>query len=354
MKIVMVADAYITPDMMQNAVNLHKNQFDEVEILFFGLSNRKQMRDIVRRIEKKDIDSIVLPTGLEAAVRHADVLMVHLCPVTRQLINNAMKLKVILCNRGGYENIDVDAASEMGIKVVTNPAHNANAVAEYTIGLMLCESRNIVRSHMKLTQGEWCEVYPNTNTNIQEIRDMIIGIVGFGSVGRLVVEKLQGFNCEILVYDPFVNVSASDLINISFVSKEELLANADIISVHARADVPILSYNEFSLMKNTSYLINTARAVLVDTEALLDALERGVIMGAAIDVFSTEPNIPQGICQAKNITITNHRGGDTVNSYSDSPSMMLDNLTNYWTSKRPLRFFINKNVFDIQGDDIKT
>ncbi|MBQ1251477.1 MAG: hypothetical protein IIY02_01025 [Firmicutes bacterium] len=143
-----------------------------------------------------------LPKGYLDAIEEAEVLMVHLCPVTEEVLDRAKNLKYILCNRGGTENVDVDAASARKIKVLTNPAHNANAVAEFTIGIMFSELRNIARSHLALKNGDWREKYPNSG-NIIELKDLTIGIVGFGNVGELVCEKLSGFGCNILISNLF-------------------------------------------------------------------------------------------------------------------------------------------------------
>ena len=344
MKMVVVGDAYITLDMMQNGVEQSKFKDLEIEYFYFGYENRIEMRDIVREIEKGNRDKMILPEGYEKAIETADIVMVHLCPVTRAIISKAKNLKYILCNRGGLENIDVEAATEKNIVVIHNPAHNANAVAEYTIGLILCETRNIGRAYMALKNGEWREKFPNTATTIHEMHDLTVGLIGFGSVGRLVAERLESFKSKILVYDPFLDVSAYDMLNIEFVELDELLENADIISIHARSKDTIIGKNEFDKMKDTAYLINTARAALVDYDALEEALDNNMIMGAAIDVFNTEPNIPQSLRYYDNLTITNHRGGDTIISYSDSPKMMLDYLYNYFRGRKLLFWFNKKQL----------
>lgn len=345
MKIVAVGDAYITVDMMREAVEKSEFSDSKAEYFHFGYTNRGEMRNIVRKIEIGQKDELDLPEGLELAIEDAEVLMVHLCPVTEKIIEKAKNLKYILCNRGGVENIDVDAVSKRGIVLINNPAHNANAVAEYTIGLMLVETRNIGRSFFSLKNGEWRELYPNTTSQIHEMHDLIVGIIGFGAVGRLVAEKLEKFNCKVLVYDPYLDISAYDMLNVSFVEMDELLKKSDIISIHARGESAIITECELRKMKKTAYLINTARSALLDSKALEEALKNKTIMGAAIDVFDTEPEIPQTLRRYDNLTITNHRGGDTINAYSDSPKMMLKNLYNFLSGKRVL-FWYNKKELE--------
>lgn len=342
MKIVCVGDAYVTPEMMEEGVKPYLNAEDTLNVLFFGEENRADMRDTVKAIESMKRDIIPVPEELYDMIVDCDLLIVHLCPVTKKLLENAKQLKAILSCRGGMENIDVDAATEKSILVSTNPAHNANAVAEYTIGLIICETRNISRADRSLKKGIWREKYPNTEVTIRELCDMTIGIIGFGSVGRLVAEKLSVFGCDILICDPFISESAYDFINFKFVDMKTLLARSDVITLHARSKTPIIGAEEFAQMKPTAYLINTARSVLVDPTALKNALDENKILGAAIDVFETEPVIPEFYKLYDNITITNHRGGDTINSYKDAPSFAIQNYQRYLNGER-MRFWVNKD-----------
>jgi D-3-phosphoglycerate dehydrogenase len=243
--------------------------------------------------------------------------------------------------RGGLENIDVQAATDHNVIVSNNPAHNANAVAEFTIGLILAETRNICRSNYALKNGEWRKTYPNTATDIKEMTDMTVGIVGYGSIGRLVAYKLSVFGCRILVADPFLKECKEDYVTL--VPMDELLAQADIVTLHARSNGAVMTDREFGLMKQNSYLINTARPYLVDFEAFLRAMDSGKLLGAAFDVFETEPVIPEAYRKYDNITITNHLGGLTINSYSDAPGFAAANYFDFISGKGDLKFWVNRN-----------
>lgn len=347
MKCVAIGDVFITPEMMKNGIEKSKQvEFSEVEYFYFGLDSRSEMRNIVKIIETGGFETLTLPQGLIQAVRDAEVIMCHLCPITRQLVESAKKLKVVLCNRGGHENIDVDACTENNVAVLLNPSHNANAVAEFTVGLMLNETRNISRSQIAINNNQWRENYPNTLTTIHEMCDMTIGLIGFGSVAKLVYEKLKAFGCRFLIYDPFI---AYDEINknlAQLVPLDYLLQNSDIVSLHARLSrkAILIGKDEFKMMKKTAYFINTARSYMVDYYALAEALKSGEIMGAAIDVFDKEPVDPDNpLVGIDNCTLTNHRGGDTINSYSDSPAMMLNACRQYLDGDTP-KFWINPSV----------
>lgn len=340
MKVVCVGDAYITDEMMMNGVSPYLGQDDKIEVFFFGDSDKTIMRDVAKSIENGNRDDFAIPEGLSEAVRDAELLIVHLCPVTRKLIEGATLLKAIMSCRGGLENIDVQAATERKVIVSNNPAHNANAVAEYTIGLILSETRNISRSNMALRMGTWRTVYPNTATSIKEMTDMTVGIVGYGSIGRLVAYKLSVFGCRILVADPFVTSCKEDYVTL--VTMDELLAQSDIITLHARSNGAIMTEREFGLMKQNSYIINTARSYLVDSEAFQRAMDSGKLLGAAFDVFETEPVIPEFYRRYDNITITCHCGGLTINSYRDAPVYSIKNYLNYRDNNGELGFWANK------------
>lgn len=335
MKIVCVGDAFITPDMMREGVAPFLKAEDSLEVLFWGQEDREAMRETARLLETGHRDSLPIPALLPEAVKDADLLIVHLCPVTGSLLDNAPRLKAVLSCRGGVENLDVEAATERGIIISNNPAHNANAVAEYTLGLILCETRNICRSHFALKNGQWRKVYPNTASTIRELKDLTVGVVGFGSVGRLVAEKLHALGCRILVSDPFCKEAPY-----SIVPLDELLQASDVVTLHARAKGVIIGERELEMLKPTAVLINTARAHLVDTLALKRSLDKGRPLSVALDVFDTEPDIPGFLREYDNVTITSHRAGDTINSYKDAPAFAMDNYLGFLEGK-PLRFRVN-------------
>lgn len=306
MKCVVVGDIFISERIMEEAC---KEKYDIVKSFFFGTTDRKQMREVVKKIEAKE--EVVIPLGLKEELKDAEAVMVHLCPLPTEVLLEAKKLKVIYCNRGGRENI-----GETDIEVITNPSHNANAVAEFTVGLIINESRNISRSNQALKNGIWRENYPNSS-DIKELSSMTIGIVGYGNVGKLVHEKLKGFGCKFIICD----VNSNNL--------DEVLRESDVITIHIRSKdkEAIITKKELLKMKSTAYLINTARSYAINTDDLYEALKNKTICGAAIDIFDIEP-LPSDykLLELDNITLTNHRGGDTANSYVDSPKMMINKM----------------------------
>lgn len=286
---------------------------------------RDEVRSVIRKMETEGSRAYI-PTAEELTwVKDAEVLMTHMYCVPSELFEAAPKLKYVLSCRGGLENIDLNAARARGVKVLHCPAHNAYAVAELAIALMMVESRNLARSHMGLVNGTWIERYPNSAA-IPELRGSTVGIIGYGTIGRLVAERLKPFGARILAHDPFVPDEAITRDGCEAVDKETLLRESDFVTLHGRIgpkDPPVIGKDELALMKPSAYLINTARAVLVDMDALYDALVEKRIMGAGLDVFPTEP-LPEGykFLSLDNVTLTNHRGGDTLNCFHKAPEMV--------------------------------
>lgn len=342
MKTLAIADAFMKAEYYQDCFANYQD-YDLQDILFFGPPNRFDVRDIVKKIERDGPNAVEPPEALYAAVENAEVLMAHLCPINRRVLERAKKLRIILSNRGGLENVDVAAASEMGIPVLHNPAHNANSVAELTIGLIIAEMRNLARTHCKLMQGEWSENFHNTGA-VYEVYGKTVGLIGFGNIGRRVARKLQVFDCKVLVHDPYVSSDDPDLSAYSCtpVPLNTLLEISDIISLHARTVEVVLGAAQIARMKRGAYFINTARPHLIDNDAIFKALRDGQLMGGAFDVFPVEP-IPadEPLLTLDNVTLTNHRGGATINCYMDSPQMLLQEADLYFGGGQP-RFFANQ------------
>lgn len=305
---------------------------------------RDETRHVVREMETKGSRAFI-PTAEELErIKDADVLMTHLYTIPSELFDAAKNLKYILSARGGLENIDLKAAKEHGVKIIHCPAHNAIAVAEYAIALMMAESRNIARAHCGLINGKWIEQYPDSKA-IPELRGSTVGIIGFGTIGRLVAERLKVFGTKILVNDPFLPAEAIEKEGCYPVDKDTLLRESDFVTLHGRiaaGDPPIIGAAELELMKPTAYLINTARAMLVDMDALYDALLERKIMGAALDVFPSEP-LPADykFLKLDNVTLSNHRGGDTINSYIKAPELLAEYFAEY-LEKGATRFLVRQ------------
>ena len=348
MKAVVVGDFLLPTDVLEkvytgDGVEKWVESYKKTD---FICETRADIRNVWRQLEQHGPSGVPAPDDLPGLVKDAEVLAVHICPVNKEILAAAPNLKVILSARGGLENIDVKEATNRKIPVFHTPNHNAEAVAEYTIGLILCETRNIARSHHALKQGIWQEYYPNSSF-IPELNELKVGIVGYGSNGRLVAGKLRSFNTEILISDPFVKDEVIAADGYRPVSFDTMLKEADVITVHVRLTPEtknMFGEKQFASMKPSSYFINTARSGLVDTDAMVKALREKSIQGAAIDVFDVEP-LPKDspLIEIENLTLTNHRAGDTRNSYWNAPNLMRRELVTYMGGGKP-RFVANPQV----------
>lgn len=327
MKGLAVGDIFVPTSKMIEVFSTEgvKDKITEVVTTEFKSKSRDDIRRKIRNIEAHGTEAEAPPKDLEPLIRDVDILVIHLCPVSWKMLERAQHLKILGIIRGGVDNIDIKTATERGIAVINTPDHNAQAVAEYTIGLMIAETRNIARSHFALKNGEWRENYLNTEF-IPELNGSTVGLVGFGHNGKLVAGTLSSFNVNILVHDPYVSNEIIEESGCHPVDFETLLKESDIVSIHVKLTPEtqkMIGENELKMMKSTSYIINTSRAALFELKALTQALKEKWIMGAAVDVYEIEPapsDYP--LFSLDNVTLTSHRAGDTRNAYWKAPLLM--------------------------------
>jgi len=252
-----------------------------------------------------------LPT-LIAEIGQFDALIVRSATkVTREVIEAGAKGKLKIVGRAGvgYDNIDVAAASENGVVVKSAPYGNTNAVAELTLGLMLSVSRNIPQAYMTLQSGIWAK----EKLKGTELAFKTLGILGCGKIGQKVAELARrGFDMEVVGYDIRPCLESS----IKFVSKKEVLAEADYVTIHTGGSDVVVGEPELALMKPTAFLINTSRGSNVDDKALYRALKEKRIAGAALDVYEDEPKkegaeFKNSLRELDNVVFTSHLGAST-------------------------------------------
>ena len=327
MKILAISDLFVPATVMREALgSLHPDQLHVVE---WSNRDRSQLHQRIRQIEQHGPGAVPPPDQAWPLAAEADLIVTHLCPLSSELIQHAKELKMIGVCRGGTDTIACDKAQERGIPILSVPGRNAVAVAEFTIGLILAERRNIGRAHGAIRSGTWRKEFYNIDQET-ELAGKTVGILGFGSIGQLVVERLTAFDVEILVHDPFPATAAIEQLGGKQVALDLLLGRSDVLSLHARADAgqpPLIGARELALMKPTSYLINTARARLVDQQALVQALQQKQIAGAALDVFDKEPlDADSPLRQLDNVTLTPHLAGSTQEAFHGSPFRLVETI----------------------------
>lgn len=257
------------------------------------------------------------PGQVIAALHEHDVLVVQGAPVSAEVIDSDRVLRLICCARGGPVNVDVAAASDRGIPVVTTPGKNADAVAELTIAFMVVLARRLPEAIRHVGSGGVFghDNYEGAGWFGHDLAGMTLGLVGFGQIGHKVAARARAFGMRVLAFDPYVDAPAIEAGGAAPVDLPTLLSTSDVISLHARLtadDRGMIGADEFGAMRPGAYFVNTSRHELVDEQALVDALASGRLAGAALDVATPSPETGRHPLLAfPNVVIVPHIGGAT-------------------------------------------
>jgi len=345
MEVLCIGDVMIPGNRIDEAAKKLKLNNLKIDIKNWETDwDKLQDRRLIIEKQGPSVESVV-PQILNAN-KNTEILIVLFCPVSKDAIDALPNLKLIGVLRAGLENIDVKYATEKGIIVQNIKGRNAQAVSDFTIGLIIAEARNIARSYHAVKNGIWRKNFINSNM-IPELPGKTIGLVGFGYIGRLVAQKLSGFKVNILVFDPYVSEEVIQNYKAKKVTIEDLLKNSDFVSLHTRFNEEtknIISEKELSLMKKNAYLINTARAGLIKEEALYNVLKDKKIAGTALDVFWKEPiGKNSRWLELDNVTLTTHIAGTTKEALTKSPYLLVEDINKLLENKEP-KFVVNPEV----------
>lgn len=227
-------------------------------------------------------------------------------PITRDMLAEAADLQVLARSGVGYDSVDTTAAQEFGIHVANTPGVNHHAVAELALALMLNCAKNLSDVIVGTKSGQW----PRTAGT--ELRGKTLGILGYGPSGRAIAQIGAGLGMSVIVGTSHPDTEAAP--SIEFADVDTVVAAADYLTLHTRATgTPIIGADQLAAMKDTAFLINTARGSLIDEAALAETLKRGHIAGAALDVLEIEPMSPDNPLRSfDNVWITSHLAGQTV------------------------------------------
>ena len=283
-----------------------------------------QQAGIETDTKKRDATQLLLEIG------QFDALVVRSATkVTREIIEAGAKGKLKIIGRAGvgYDNIDAAVASECGVVVKIAPYGSTNAVAELAFGLMLALSRNIPQAHYSLKNGVWIK----KKLEGRELAFKTLGLIGCGRIGQKVarIAKL-GFDMEIIGYD--INPCLES--GIKFLTKEEVLKQADYISIHTGGKDIIIGAKELASMKSSAYIINTSRGNNIDQAALYDALKDGKLAGYGTDVYKEEPKgegdpFTDKLKELGNVVLSSHLGASTVEAQRDTSTEIAKVLSSY-------------------------
>jgi D-3-phosphoglycerate dehydrogenase len=274
-------------------------------------------------------------------VGDAEVLVTQLAPLSAGMMQRLPSLKLVAVSRGGPVNIDMTAARKNGITVVNTPGRNATAVAEFTLGAILAETRLIRVGHEALRAGDWRGDLYRADRTGRELNEMTVGVIGYGNIGTKVVRLLRAFGCKVLVHDPYVQLSAEDRNGgVELVALDQLLDQADVVTVHARVTDEtrrMINAETLGRMKPDAILVNTARGPLVDYDALYEALRDRRIAGAMLETFAVEP-VPADwpLLQLPNVTLTPHIAGASVRTVTFAAEQAAEEVRRYLAGLPPV------------------
>lgn len=306
-------------------IEIEKNILNEVnaELLEFNCTEENEIIEIT-----KDADAIITDLSI----------------ITENVIKNMKKCKVISKVGIGVDNINVEAATKKGIFVCNVPDYCANEVSDHTLALILSLTRKTVFMNNLAKKGKWGIDFAKP---IYPLNEMTLGLVGFGSIARLVYEKAKAFNFNIILFDPYIDKDLADKHNVKLVDFKYLLKNSDIISIHCPANSEtkhLFGGKEFMQMKKTAFLVNTSRGLIIDNDALYFALKENIIAGSAVDVYNPEPINPDDpILGLDNFILTPHYGFYSEKSIKELREKTALNIAKVLTKQEPINI-VNKEV----------
>jgi D-3-phosphoglycerate dehydrogenase len=252
------------------------------------------------------------PEELPDLIRDADALVVRSgTKVTRELIEAGERLAVIGRAGIGVDNIDVEAATDRGVLVLNTADANATTTAELAIAHIFSLSRNLPQADRSVRSGQW----QRSRFSGRELTGKTVGVVGFGTIGRIVASRCIGLQMRVVGHDPFVKREVFESAGVEPAELDELLAKSDYVTIHTPLNDRtrgLINASNISLMGPGAFLINCARGGIVDEGALVEALSNGKIAGAALDVFEREPPVDSPLLELENVVLTPHLGASTA------------------------------------------
>lgn len=254
------------------------------------------------------------PTEVRQMVADADAVITQFAPVNAEVISAMSKTRVIVRYGIGVDNVDLEAARARGIPVCNVPDYCIDEVADHTLAFLLSVTRQVVPNTLHVRSGNWGLATPLES--LKTLRNLTVGIVGFGRIGREVAARLRSFRCRILVFDPMVSADVIRQAGAEPASLSELLQHSDAVTLHCPSTAEtrgLLNSQSLRLTKPGAIIINLARGDLIDPDALVEALQSGHISAAALDVFSPEP-IPPGhpILSLPQVVLASHIASASV------------------------------------------
>ena len=283
------------------------------------------------------------PERMAEAVGNADGVFVRISDCPRSVIEAMTRCRVIVRYGVGYDNVDVEAASERGIKVANVPDYGVEEVSDQAVAMLLAVNRQIAVRDRALKAGVWDQ---GTMAPVHRIRGAVVGVVGFGRIARAFLRKMAGFEpSRVLAFDPFVESWPA---GVEPVDLETLWREADYISLHSplTADTRhIVDRGSLALMKPGTVVINTSRGGLIDDDALAEAIANGRLRGAGLDVFEVEPPSPDhALMGLDNVVVSDHFAWYSIEALADLKRKAAEEVRRVLEGGDPLNW-VNRSAF---------
>ena len=302
--------------------------------------------------------------------RDADIIVTGYDVITARVMEACPNLKLVACARGNPVNIDRAAASERRLPIVFSPGRNANSVAEFLLGATIGLIRNIPLAYHEVKSGRFLgepvdDIYrvperddivwgfdqpgltPFVEYSGYELFRKTFGMVGYGAVGRRLARFLKAMDMRVLIYDPYLPDGVAEADGVEKMSLEEMLPQCDFVSMHCKVTEEtkgMFGAREFGMMKPSAVFINTARGVVVQQQALVEALENKQIRGAVLDVFWEEPlpaNHP--LIKMRNVVFTPHIAGSSADVATHQSIMLVEDVARFVRGE-PLQYLFNREI----------
>ena len=274
-------------------------------------------------------DALPTPPVLREGLCQADAAIVTLGDrIDAKTIHAATRLKILANYAVGYNNIDLAAARQRGLIVTNTPDVLTDATADLTWALLLATARRVVEGDALVRSGGWTGWSP-TQLLGAEVSGKTLGIIGMGRIGQAVAHRAVGFRMPVLYHTSRPLATSSLPREWEYRSLRDLLGEADVVTIHVPltpATHHLIGARELGWMRSTAFVINTARGPLVDEEALVDALKRGIIVGAGLDVYEQEPALHSALAQLKQVVLLPHLGSATLHARVQMGLVCLENI----------------------------
>jgi D-3-phosphoglycerate dehydrogenase len=288
-------------------------------------------------------------TGKELGrtLRNASAIIIDIdTNVTRAVIDELQKCKIIVAASGGFDHVDLEAAGQRRIVVSYVPGYCVEEVADHTLGILIAITRKILILDRTTKDGKWDDW--QAAEPVYRLRGKTLGIIGLGRIGTAVVLRAKAFGLNVIAYDPYIPIGQDVALGVRAVDFDTLLQDSDLISLHApltHETYHMIGESEFERMKRGVFIINTSRGGIMEHDALIAALISKKVAGVGLDVFESEPPDPSDpLLKMDNVIVTPHTAFLSVESQHDRQKMAVDEVKRILENQQP-RSAVNLHMF---------